>query len=179
MDLLTYGVIALVLLVTLALIRRPGRRPKHDYEQTNALFTAAERSFLGVLDLAVVGRYRVFGKVRVADVLKTRKGMNNSARASAFNKVNAKHFDFVLCDPKTLSIKAVVELNDKSHAKGERAERDHFLREACAGAGLKLIEIPAQRSYSSEGLRQLLDSLEIRPQAATIGASGLRIEPHF
>lgn len=38
------------------------------YQPARTLFSAAERSFLGVLDQAIGPDYRVFGKVRVADI---------------------------------------------------------------------------------------------------------------
>lgn len=49
------------------------------YQKEPALFTAAERSFLGVLEQAVEGRFRVFGKVRVADVITVKTGLTRSA----------------------------------------------------------------------------------------------------
>ncbi len=68
-------VIIVVIVVVVLLLRsifssRNRSGPKHNYERRAALFTRAERSFLGVLDQAAAGDYRVFGKVRVADILK-------------------------------------------------------------------------------------------------------------
>lgn len=82
------------------------------YCQSTPLFSAAERSFLGVLDLAVAQQYRVFGKVRVADILLPAKGLNRSHWRIAFNKIAAKHFDYVLCDKETLAVIAMIELDD-------------------------------------------------------------------
>ena len=149
------------------------------YQQKDRLFTAAERSFLGVLDMAAAGTYRVFGKVRVADVLATAKGLDNSTRASLFNRIRAKHFDFVLCDPKTLDVKAVVELNDKSHESKHRKARDEFLRDACQDAGLPLREVQAQRSYSVEALRQMLRDIEVELRGDPLVDIKARVEPTF
>lgn len=46
------------------------------YRQKGTLFSPAERSFLGVIDSAVSDKYRIFDKVRVADILSPQKGMN-------------------------------------------------------------------------------------------------------
>jgi hypothetical protein len=156
-----------------------GLKRENLFRQKHSLFTRAERSFLGVLDQATEGQYRVFGKVRVADVLSTAKGLDKSTRASAFNQIKAKHFDFVLCDPNTLDIKAVVELNDKSHNNRQRVERDKFLRMACRSAGLPLKEIQARRSYSVESIRQVLSEISIEVGGETEGGNGERIEPRF
>jgi hypothetical protein len=118
------------------------------YVLGDALFTPAERSFLGVLDQAVGNDFRVFGKVRVADVVGVTKGVQKSHWQRAFNRISAKHFDFVLCRPSDLKPVCVIELNDKSHAKDARKGRDEFLEEVCTVAGIPLIFIPAQHSYT-------------------------------
>lgn len=93
--------------------------------------------------------FRVFGKVRVADVIEVEKGTPRSLWQRAFNKINAKHFDFVLCNPSDLKPVCAVELNDKSHAQETRKGRDQFLEEVCRKAGLPLVFLPAQHTYSS------------------------------
>lgn len=57
------------------------------YQPAKALFSPAERSFLGVLDQAVGPEHRVCGKVRVADVALVKSGLGNSARQGALNRI--------------------------------------------------------------------------------------------
>lgn len=111
-------VIVVVLLGALIVAAKSRTPPAKNsvFQQHDSLFTAAERSFLGVLDHAVGEKYRIFGKVRVADVIRPAKGLPKQQAAVLFNQIRAKHFDFVLCDPKTLDIKFVIELNDASRA---------------------------------------------------------------
>ena len=118
------------------------------FKRQAALFTPAERSFLGVLDLAVGKDFRIFGKVRVGDVLAPRDGLNNRARTTALNKINRKHFDFVLCKPDDLTVLCAIELNDKSHQQKNRQDRDAILVDACHSAGLPLIMFDARRTYA-------------------------------
>lgn len=118
------------------------------YVLGDRLFTPAERSFLGVLDQSVGSEFRVFGKVRVADVISVEKGKPKSIWQRAFNRINAKHFDFVLCNPADLKPLCAVELNDKSHAQDNRKGRDQFLEAVCKKAGLPLVFFPAQNAYS-------------------------------
>ena len=183
MDLLIpLAVIIIVLLLVVALVSKPyhssQRSKRHPiYKSRLRLFSAAERSFLGVLDRACAERYRVFGKVRVADIITSAKGLSNSDRQRALNRITAKHVDFVLCDPNTMEFKAVVELHDASHQQPRRAERDRFLREAFEEAGLPYVEIPAKRSYSLASIKEVVSNLESSPGiAATTGAQA-RAEP--
>ncbi|MFT6579266.1 MAG: hypothetical protein ACJAW0_001709 [Zhongshania sp.] len=129
------------------------------YQQAGPLFTPAERSFLGVLDQAVAGRARVFGKVRVGDVLSPRKGLQRGASSTARNKIDRKHFDFVLCDPSDLSVMCVVELDDKSHQAKSRQERDDLLLGACKTAGIPIIQVPAKAAYTISAVAELFSGL--------------------
>ncbi|MCA1799518.1 MAG: DUF2726 domain-containing protein [Xanthomonadaceae bacterium] len=129
------------------------------YRLRSSLVTRAERSFLGVLDSAVAGRYRVFAKVRVEDVLQAPSTSDRRRHAAARNRIKSKHFDFVLCNPTDLAFVAAIELDDKSHLRHSRIKRDQFLNDACAGAGLPLVRIMARRSYTISDIRSDLSHL--------------------
>ncbi len=128
------------------------------YKKIDTLFSPAERSFLGVLNQAIGEQVQIFGKVRVADVITPKKGMNRSQWQIAFNKISGKHFDFLLCDKNNLSVLCVIELNDKSHNSKKRQDRDAFLEGSCNTAGLSLVQIPAQATYSINELQQMFIS---------------------
>ena len=139
-------IIGAIILLVLKNMPRTGVKSL-PYQRSKALFTPAERSFLGVLDQAVGAEYRVFGKVRLADVVTTKPGMQPKARNTAFNKIAAKHFDFIICRADDLSVACVVELNDKSHAGKAAQVRDQFKADVCKVAGLPLLSIPAKAGY--------------------------------
>ena len=93
--------VGIVLMIGAVVIKGvPGNSPQKDsnfpYQRQGELFTKAERSFLGVLEQAVEGHAKVFGKVRIADVIKPLSGLDPSARSKAFNRIQSKHFDFLL-----------------------------------------------------------------------------------
>ena len=123
------------------------------YVPAKALFTPAERSFLGVLDQVVGSEHRVFGKVRVADLASVKPGLSAAARQGALNKVAAKHFDFVVCRASDLSVVCAVELNDSSHSTKRAQARDDLLTNVCEAIGLPLFQVPAKRAYSVQELQ--------------------------
>ncbi|MBD2109558.1 DUF2726 domain-containing protein [Nodosilinea sp. FACHB-13] len=98
----------------------------YSYSYQKYLFTQAETTFYHALQNATQSQYLVFGKVRVADVLKPQTD-NRGDWQRAFNKISAKHFDFVLCDRASLKVLAAVELDDSSHQRVDRVKRDDFL----------------------------------------------------
>lgn len=137
------------------------------YRPAKNLFSAAEGSFLGVLDQAVGAEHRVFGKVRVADVASVKSGLTHSARQGALNRIASKHFDFIVCRASDLSVVCAVELNDKSHASKRAQARDDFLAKVCQAIDLPLLTVPAKQSYAPRELReQFLQAVGVQQLAA-------------
>jgi very-short-patch-repair endonuclease len=131
----------------------------YPYQKEPTLFTAAERSFLGVLEQALANEFRIMGKVRLADIVGVRPGLSNSERQTAFNKISAKHVDFAVFAPDDLSIQFAVELDDSSHGQKARQERDTFLDGVMNAAGIPLVRFPAQKGYSIQEVRRVLSSV--------------------
>lgn len=143
---------ALILGLLAVLIRLFASRHEAAYRQ-NEFLSSAERSFLGVLSQAAGEEWRVFAKVRIADVRTPAKVMSRSRWQSAFNAISAKHFDFLLCEPADCVPKLAVELDDKSHDKPSRRQRDRLVDSACASAGLPLLRVKAAWAYQIAEIR--------------------------
>lgn len=175
MDLNLIVVIVFAALMILAVIRAIWRKrttEEHSYQLRAPFLSPAERSFYGVLCKAAANDYVVLAKVRVADVITPKKGQNRSKWQTAFNRISSKHFDYALCNPNSLSVEHVVELQDRSHRRTTRAKRDHFLRGACQSAGLSLIEFAAKSTYSIDEVRSQIIGIQ------TAGGTGDgRLEP--
>ena len=92
-----------------------------------------------MLQQAAYDDYVVLGKVIVADVLTSEKGLKRSNWQAAFNKISSKHFDFVLCDKQSLNVAAAIEIDGKSHRSKKAQVRGAFLESACQSAGLVLV----------------------------------------
>jgi uncharacterized small protein (DUF1192 family) len=163
-------ILVILILVIIALVLKAKKTSLHkndsstqsfSYEPAGPLFSAAERSFYGVLTLAAAENAVVFGKVRIADILKPQRQPTRKEWQQAFNKISAKHFDYVLCRPDDLSIISVIELDDKSHELKKQVVRDQFVEEACKSAGIQLHRFKASNSYTvSEVKERLFPSLE-------------------
>lgn len=123
------------------------------YGRIPDLFTPAERHFLTTLDQATPDHLRVFGKVRIADVLCVTTS-NRKRFWRYFTQISSKHLDYVLVDRKSMRIVCAIELDDRTHARRDRRGRDAFVNEACATAGLPLIRVPAARHYDVDVIRQ-------------------------
>lgn len=140
-------VMAIVAIIFFAFQKKSTPSLDELYKKQIALFSPAERSFLGVLQQACADDYLILGKVRVVDVIAVKSNKNRARWQQAFNKICAKHFDFVLCDKADLSIKCVIELDDKSHQNSKRQHRDQFLDDLSSAVQLPLVRFPAKRNY--------------------------------
>ena len=148
------GLAVAVIAIAVSLLSRPGASARY---QKVPLLSEAEKHFYRALLSATKGKYTIFTKVRIADILSPRKGMNRKNRNKAFWKISSKHFDFVVCDPSTLDVLCVIELNDKSHQRRDRKKRDVFVEEACKSASLPIIWETAKRKYHTSSLLSKID----------------------
>jgi very-short-patch-repair endonuclease/ribosomal protein L37AE/L43A len=138
------------------------------FESREALFTPAERSFLGVLEQALANSHcRVFGKVRLGDIVKPAKGLTASKRTTAQNRINQKHVDFLICTTSDLAVVGVVELDDQSHGRDDRAGRDSFVDEALSMARIPVVRFPAKKSYALPEVTAKLQGILTDLQAST------------
>ncbi len=160
-------VVIVVIVILEELLRAPRKRigpvwptrkrtSPEDYQRRLSLLTPAERSFYGMLIQAMDGQSVIMTKVRLADIVDVRKGLSRRQWQSAFNRIQSKHVDFVLCDPQQLDIKAVVELDDRSHKKPKRQDRDRFVDQVMNFTGIPIFHFPVRCGYSVTEIREAL-----------------------
>ncbi|MCR5599786.1 MAG: DUF2726 domain-containing protein [Ruminococcus sp.] len=80
----------------------------------------------------------IYTKVRLADLIEPKPKAENPCWMECFNKIKAKHIDFALADDET-SIVALIELDDKSHERQDRIERDEFVNAVLKNTGYTLL----------------------------------------
>jgi len=123
------------------------------YRLRDDFLSAAELSFFRVLGSVIQDKAVICPKVRLADLFFVARPHENQ---SYRNKIDRKHVDFLLCDPLTLKPLLGVELDDSSHARSSRQERDQFVDDVFEVAGLPLLRVPARSTYSPHELLGLI-----------------------
>ncbi len=81
---------------------------------------------------------QVLMKVRLADLVEPKPKAENPYWMECFNKIKAKHIDFALADYDT-NIIALIELDDSTHARPDREERDIFVNAVLENTGYVLL----------------------------------------
>jgi hypothetical protein len=73
-----------------------------------------------------------------------------------YNKIDRKHVDFLLCDSASLKPVMGIELDDASHQRQDRIERDELVDKVFEQAGLPLRRAPARAAYTQQELEDLI-----------------------
>lgn len=123
------------------------------YRIRDDFLSPAERSFFGVLVLTVGQRAIVCPKVRLGDIFYTPGRQQNWKHN---NRVNQKHVDFLICTCDTIRPLVGIELDDRSHQREDRHERDQFKDAAFEAAGLPLVRFQTKRSYNQQEILNIL-----------------------
>lgn len=143
------------------------------YRLRDDFLSPAEASFYRVLKVAIGNQLLIFPKVGLQELFFVPRQEGDRVFR---NKIDRKHVDFVLCDPTTLNPCAAVELDDASHKRPDRMERDEFVDKVFATANLPLIRVAAQTNYSTQQLYDLLKPFA--PASQTSETAGAQtIEP--
>jgi hypothetical protein len=125
------------------------------YARNDRFLSPAESSFLAALRAAAAEEYEIFAKVRLLDLLSVKTG---AGRQSAFNKVQSKHLDFLLCERGTFKPVLALELDDSSHQRPARKVRDAFVEEVLEVIGLPALRCPVTRAYDPHELARLIQA---------------------
>lgn len=123
------------------------------YEKKVFLLSKAEYSFYQVLRHVLGDKYTIFPKIRLADIVYIKKGTQN--RQAAFNRIQSKHIDFLVCD-NTSKIILAIELDDRWHSNSKAKERDEFKNELLDAVGIRLERVKVQNSYNTDQIREML-----------------------
>ena len=142
------------------------------YRLRDDFLSPAELSFFRVLAPLLGAEYLLQSKVRLADLFFVARPNENK---SAFNRIAQRHVDFVVCEAGTLRPRLGIELDDASHNRSDRQERDAFVEGVFAAAELPLLHFPVQREYNprevAARIAPILQPAAPRPEVNTPAGS--------
>jgi predicted RNA-binding Zn-ribbon protein involved in translation (DUF1610 family) len=130
---------------------KPKLTTSFPYHQRDDFLSPAEISFYHILRKVIGDGASVCPKVSLGDLFYAQTGDYGENR-SWMNRIDRKHIDFVICDPKTMRPIMGIELDDASHQKEKRIERDQFVDRVFSAAGLPLARVTAQAQYNTSEL---------------------------
>ncbi len=146
-------IVAIVVLAIARAIFEGGtdeEKKKYQYKRKNFFLTRAEHECFGALMSAVGNEYLIFAQVHLPTLIDN-KVVGQNWRA-AFRHINGKSVDFVLCDKAYISPKLAIELDDKTHERPERQERDVEVERILQEAGVPLLRLQNKGRFDAAEL---------------------------
>lgn len=156
--------------------QRPTQEEVLPFHLRDDFLSRAELSFYHVMQSAVADWAVVCPKVSLAELFFAKTGDYGTKR-SWMNRIDRKRMDFLLCDPKTMRPLLGVELDDASHQRHDREERDEFVDQVFAAAALPLAHVSVQAGYDTRELEAYLRSEAGILQTLDIAAPSQDAEP--
>lgn len=93
----------------------------------------------------------LFAQVSLYNIIETKQ---TPYKQTYFNKISSKTIDFVLVDKNNCRIKLCIELDDYTHKRKNRQERDKFINELFKSLEINLIRFNASNYYNKEALKK-------------------------
>ena len=112
----------------------------HAYQARLLLSKNEWHAFKKLQEITKGKNYMICPKVRLLDIIEPIRGQKKYK--TLIYKIQSKHVDFVVCD-ENVHIKAIIELDDGSHDREDRKERDQFVDEILTSVGYKVIHTRA------------------------------------
>jgi very-short-patch-repair endonuclease len=121
------------------------------YKAKPYFFSNAEASFYHLLLQMTGENIIVFPHVALRDLV-TITGINKSDYYKYYNQIDRKQIDFLLVDAKNLKPMLVIELDDSSHQRPDRVQRDIFVEKVLTISRIPFVRIPVKQSHDPKEL---------------------------
>jgi very-short-patch-repair endonuclease len=150
-------IIAVIIVVAVVeFVRRDrgqGTGPKgYDYKKKPFFLSRAEHECYDALMSSVGHEYYIFAQVHLPTIVDHK--INGQNWRGALAHINQKSVDFVLCDKAYIAPKLAIELDDRSHERPDRIDRDHEVERILRTAGVPLLRLSNHGKFDSTELAQ-------------------------
>jgi len=122
------------------------------YKAKPYFFSNAEASFYQFLKQMVGDNVLIFPHVVLRDLVDVTE---LKEYYKYYNQIDRKQVDYVLVESSSLKPKLVIELDDSSHQREDRKERDIFVEKVFAVTGIPIARVLVKRAYDSKEINEL------------------------
>lgn len=103
--------------------------------------TKRELNFFHNLELLIGDKYYIVPQVHLSSILEAPEKPNWYKYNPDFTKINTKSVDFALFTKPDYDFKLAIELDDSTHWRKDRVDRDSFVNEIMDKTGQKLVRM--------------------------------------
>lgn len=122
---------------------------KQHYKKKLYLTTKTELEMYKIL-LEICTKYNLilFTQVVLYEIVQVNEKPFTREHAKYFNKICSKSIDFVIADKETTRIRLCIELDDPTHKKKKRIQRDEFIDKLFEDLQIDLLRIKTCNEYN-------------------------------
>ena len=124
----------------------------YTYKRKDFLMSKAEYKFFDILVDVVEGKYYVFPQIHLSNILDSKVVGQNWY--GAFRHIDEKSVDFVICDKAYIKPLLAIELDDRTHERENRKERDIKVENILNGAGMPFLRFSNNGHFNKEGIKR-------------------------
>lgn len=125
------------------------------YKPKRYITTLNELNFYNVLlEIAKELDMILFSQVSLYNIISMKDNLDYSTKTKYFSKIASKSIDFVLVDRNNCRIKLCIELDDSTHYKQKRIERDNFINKLFKDLEIDLLRYPVYKTYYKDTLKK-------------------------
>lgn len=135
------------------------KKTPYKYTKQNFLISRPEHEFFNILVELFSDQYHIFTQVHLPTIIDHK--VPGQDWKPAFSHINGKSVDFVICDKTYIKPLLAIELDDKSHERQDRIERDSEVERMLQEAGMPLIRFENHGNFNTEEIRnRILEKLK-------------------
>lgn len=123
------------------------------YEPEPAFVSGRQRALLGLLEPALEDRYRVFCKIRLADVVRPVYATSLKRPRLPGGRLESECLDFVICEKKGFKILGVVQIDGEDQTDTGRRRSESTVDRVLAAAGIPVVHLAGAEHLDSEEVR--------------------------
>lgn len=131
------------------------QKPKYQYRRKGYFMSHSEQKMFLLLQEAVGDKYFIFPQVHLSTILEHKTPHQNWA--AAFKHINGKSVDFVLCDKSPVAPRIAIELDDNSHTRPDRVERDVEVERIFKYAELPLVRFSHLEDLTAAKVKEAIE----------------------
>lgn len=135
------------------------------YQRKNLLTKNEYIFYRNLKNFADKYNLQILSKIRVADIVEPKPNTNKSEWFSDFGKIKSKHVDFAIANKDNLYILCLIELDDNTHQKPDRIERDIFIDQVYQSVRIPIIHTKYFNEQTETQLRYVLGIAPEQPRA--------------
>lgn len=111
------------------------------YQSRGRFFSKTEYVFFSELEKQNNGKYHIFSKVRLEDIVQVNPKLNWRTRNNKRKSIRSRHIDFVLVDKDSGEVVKAIELDGYSHNGDKQKDSNNKKDHICEQVGIELIRV--------------------------------------